>query len=211
MSVFYTVAYAIGFHPWEDLATHEPFADTLLALIARDETSNGQPNGLALDVGTGSGVWGVKLAERGWDVTGIDPVRKAVRRARKRVAAANVPMKVVRADVCRSLPESVGTGYRLIVDTGTFHGLTDAQRRAMGRTVSAVAAEQATVILDCFSPGRRGPLPRGATEADIEAAFPDWKITDKVVADTDPDSIAVKFKFDEHFYRLRRNIWPTGG
>jgi RES domain-containing protein len=29
MSTFYKLAYRVGFHPWEDLAGHPPFADTL--------------------------------------------------------------------------------------------------------------------------------------------------------------------------------------
>ena len=33
----YRLAYAIGFHPWEDLAEHPPFADKLLELVAREE------------------------------------------------------------------------------------------------------------------------------------------------------------------------------
>jgi hypothetical protein len=40
--------------------------------------------------------------------------------------------------------------------------------------------------------------------SEIEAAFPAWQITDVEVADTDPDPIALKLKFDEHWYRLRR-------
>ena len=58
----YRVAYAIGFHPWEDLAGHPPFADKLLELVARDENGHGPPYGRALDLGTGSAVWGVQLA-----------------------------------------------------------------------------------------------------------------------------------------------------
>jgi len=68
-----------------------------------------------------------------------------------------------------------------------------------------VCAPDATLILDCFAPRRRGPLPRGASRADVERAFPDWKITDVEVADTDPDVLARLMKFDERFYRLRRN------
>ena len=59
----YSLAYAIGFHPWEDLAEHPPFAETLLELVARDENGAGPPYGSALDLGTGSGVWGVQLAK----------------------------------------------------------------------------------------------------------------------------------------------------
>ncbi|HET9968561.1 MAG TPA: hypothetical protein VFQ68_10015 [Streptosporangiaceae bacterium] len=40
-----------------------------------------------------------------------------------------------------------------------------------------------------------------AAPADVGSA---WQITDVEAADTDPDPIALKLKFDEHWYRLRR-------
>jgi hypothetical protein len=199
----YRLAYALGFHPWEDLAEHPPYADKLLELVAREEDRE-PPYGPALDLGTGSAVWGARLAKRGWEVTGIDVVEKALGRARQRVEREGVEMRLVRGDVTALRETGVGSGFRLVLDTGTFHGLDEAQRDAMGREVSAVAGPDATVILDCFGPRRRGPLPRGASRADVERAFPAWKITDVEVADTEPDPIARLFKFDEHFYRLRR-------
>ena len=117
---------------------------------------------------------------------------------------AGVEMRLVRGDVMALREAGVGSGFRLVLDTGTFHGLTGAQREAMGREVTAVAAPDATVILDCFAPRRRGPLPRGASHADVQQAFPEWRITDVEVADTDPDPLARLLKFDERFYRLRR-------
>jgi cyclopropane fatty-acyl-phospholipid synthase-like methyltransferase len=202
--VNYRLAYAIGFHPWEDLANHPPFADKLLELVAREEDGYGAPFGPALDLGTGSAVWGVELAKRGWEVTGVDVVEKALRRARKRIEAAGVEMRLVAADVTALREAGVGSGFRLLLDTGTFHGLGDGQREAMGRQVTAVAAPDATLLLDCFSPRRRGPLPRGASREDVERAFPGWRITDVEVADAEPDPIARVFNFEERFYRLRR-------
>lgn len=184
----YTLAYAIGFHPWEDLAEHPPFAGKLLELVAREEAGREPPYGPALDVGTGSAVWGVQLAKRGWRVTGVDIVEKALRRARERIDEAGVEMRLVRGDVTALRQADVGSGFRLVLDTGTFHGLSDAQRQAMGREVSAIAAPDATVLLDCFAPLRRGPLPRGASRAAVEAAFPRWEVTDVEDADTEPDA-----------------------
>jgi hypothetical protein len=189
----YTLAYAIGFHPWEDLAAHPPFAGKLLELVAREEAGREPPYGPALDLGTGSAVWGVQLAKRGWQVTGVEIVEKALRRA------------LVRGDVTALQQADVGSAFRLVLDTGTFHGLGDVQRQAMGREVSAIAAPDATVLLDCFAPLRRGPLPRGASRAAVEAAFPGWDVTDVEEADTEPDVLARLFRFDERFYRLRRD------
>ena len=204
MSVFYKVSYRVGFHPWEDLPEHQPFADTLTALFAREEDCRQPPFGTALDLGCGSATWGVRLAARGWQVTGVDDVPAAVARAEQRIRRTAVDMRVVLGDVTRLRESAVGSGYRLVLDTGTFHGLTTAQRRDMGREVTSVAADEATVILDCFAPRRRGPLPHGCTQADVEEAFPGWQITDAVAADLEPDPIARLFRFDEVFYRLRR-------
>jgi SAM-dependent methyltransferase len=204
MSVFYKVSYRVGFHPWEDLAEHKPFANALLELFEREEQGNEPPYGRALDLGCGSAIWGVRLASRGWHVTGVDNVPAAVTRAEERIRKTGADMRVVLGDVTRLRKSTVGSGYDLVVDTGTFHGLTSAQRLDMGREVTFIAADEATVILDCFAPRRRGPLPRGCTQADVEAAFPAWQITDVIDADTDPDPIARVFKFDEVFYRLRR-------
>lgn len=204
MAVPYRLFYRLGFHPWEDLAEHPPFANKLADLFAREESGREPPFGPALDLGCGSAVWGVKLAQRGWQVTGVDLVEKSLERARERIRAAGVEMGLVHGNVTDLRATDIGSGFRLVLDTGTFHGLPAAQREAMGREVSAIATDDATVILDAFAPRRRGPLPRGADQGDVEAAFPAWQITDVEVADTDPDPIARLFRFDERFYRLRR-------
>ena len=100
MSAFYKLAYAVGFHPWEDLAQHEPFAAALLAMIEREEVGT-PPYGRALDLGCGSATWGVRLAARGWSVTGVDNVAGALSRAEDRVRETGVDMRLVRGDVTR--------------------------------------------------------------------------------------------------------------
>jgi hypothetical protein len=37
------LAYAIGFHPWEELAEHPPFAGKLMELVAREEAGHESP------------------------------------------------------------------------------------------------------------------------------------------------------------------------
>ena len=203
-SRFYRFAYKVGFHPWEDLVTYEPFADKLKELFAREEEGREPPYGRALDLGCGSAVWGVELAKRGWEVTGVDLVEDALERARERVESEGVSMKVVQGDVTDLGPSGIEPGFDLVVDTGTLHGLTPDQRLAMGREVDRIAARQATVLIDAFAPRWRGPLPRGASQSDIEAAFPGWGITHVEDADPEPAGIAKVLKFEERFFRLRR-------
>jgi cyclopropane fatty-acyl-phospholipid synthase-like methyltransferase len=190
MSVFYRASYAVGFHPWEDLADHQPFASTLLDLVGQEERGRTPPYGDALDLGCGSGTWGVRLASRGWRVTGVDNVPRALRRARQRIRAAGVDMDVLHGDVTRLRGSGVGPAYDLVLDTGTFHGLTRSQRLQMGREVDAVSAPGAVVVLDCFAPRWRWPLPRGCTRENVEEAFPGWAVTDGGDPDTDPDPCA---------------------
>jgi SAM-dependent methyltransferase len=201
---FYRVAHRVGFHPWEEAAEHAPFAERIATVLDREEEGLEPPYGKAIDLGCGSGIWGVELAQRGWRVTGVDIVEKALRRARERVAEAGVEMKLVHGDVTALERADIGSGFRLVLDTGTFHGLAPAQRRAMARGLSAVTAADASILLLVWSPRRRGPLPRGASRDQVEAAFVGWRVVDVDVADTEPPPLIAALKADEHWYRLRR-------
>src|SRR6188508_1815879 len=122
----YKFAYSIGFHPWEDAERHNPFVEKITKVFEREERGKNAPYGKALDIGCGSGVWGIHLAKRGWDVTGVDLVDKALRRATERIKKENVSVKFVKDDVTEL--NNIGEGYDLLLDTGTFHGLTGPQR-----------------------------------------------------------------------------------
>lgn len=96
-------------------------------------------------------------------------------------------------------------GFRLVLDTGTFHGLDPAQRRAMGREMTSITEDDATVLLLAWKRGPRGPLPNGASIDDIKAAFPDWCVTE--VGPTHVEAhkpVELLMKPDERWYRLRR-------
>jgi SAM-dependent methyltransferase len=200
----YRIAYSIGFHPWEDAATDPPFANKFSELIDREEVGRMPPFGSALDLGTGSGIWGVQLAKRGWQVTGIDNVEKALWRARDRVRQAGVDMRLVQGDVTALRATGIGSGYRLVLDTGTFHDFDSDQQKAMGQEVDAIASPDATVLLLVW-PKRLRPLIRGASRGEIEAAFPGWKVTAVEPSHFRlPKALELILRPDEHWYRLCR-------
>lgn len=200
----YRLAYAVGFHPWEDAAEDPPFVDRFRELLDKEEAGNTAPFGSALDLGTGSAIWSIELARRGWQVTGVDNVERALERGRERVRDANVEMQLVHGDVTDLQRSNVGTNFRLLLDTGTFHGLTDDDRMAMGKQVTAVAAPDATLYLLVW-PRRRRPLIRGVNRDEVEAAFPGWEITDMVPSFFKPPRVLRWIlRPDEHWYRLRR-------
>ena len=200
----YSFAYRIGFHPWEDAESHAPFVNRLSELLDREEGGAEPPYGAALDIGTGSGIWGVQLAARGWQVTGVDNVPRALERAKERVRTAGVDMRLVEGDVTDLRSAGLEREFRLVLDTGTFHGLKDGEREAMGREVSAIAADDATVLLIAW-PRRRRPLIRGVTRPEIEAAFPGWSITDEGPSHFQaPKPIEWLLRPDERWFRLRR-------
>ena len=203
MSLAYRILYGIGVTPWERMEKL-PIADQGAGFFVREEQGREAPYGPVLDLGCGSGIWAVKLAQRGWDVTGVDFIPKALRRARERAREAGVEARFVQGDVTKLGEAGVGAGFPFLFDFGLFHDeLTDEQREAMGREVTAVAAPDAILLMTAMSPGRRGPLPRGAGRGDIEAAYPEWKVIDEVPADVSGAPRWIR-RANLRFYRLRR-------
>jgi cyclopropane fatty-acyl-phospholipid synthase-like methyltransferase len=160
------ILYRIGVVPWDG----HPLPARTLAI------ANASPKGRALDVGCGTGDTSIYLARAGWDVTGVDFVDTALKRARAKAAAAGVTPRLLHADVTRLRESGVGDGFRFIVDHGCFHGFSDAARDAYAREINAVAAPGARMIIAGFGPGkRRGPP--GFNRADLESRFGErWEI-----------------------------------
>jgi SAM-dependent methyltransferase len=204
MAIFYRLAYLIGFTPWEDAANHPAVAKHLAALLDRETQERHPPYGAALDLGCGTGGWAIDLARRGWMVTGIDMVPRAIARARRRAAAAGVDVKFVEGDLTALHAAGVGDRFQFFMDFGAIHGLTHAQRIAVAREVTAVAAPDSTMLMLAWAPGRRGPLPRGMNRAEIEEAFSAWRVIDEQPFDVSGMPAPLR-KTNPVVYRVRRD------
>ena len=204
MSLAYRILYAVGFTPWEQMA-HPQIAGQIADLFAREEQGRDPPYGRALDLGCGSGIWSVALAQRGWQVTGVDFVPKALRRARERAEQAEVEVEFLAGDVTKLEPAGVGSGFKLLLDFGCFHDeLSDEQRKEEGRDATTAAAPSATLLMMSWKPGRRGPLPRGASRDDIQAAFPEWSLSNDAAMDLPSGAPGYVKRGEPRFFRLRR-------
>lgn len=199
---FYKLLYGVGLTPWEEL-TALPVGDQISALLDREESERRPPYGRALDLGCGSGIWSVELARRGWQVTGVDIIPKAVRAARERAKQAGVEARFDQGDVTDLRGAGVGSDFGLVLDFGTVHGLSPERREAVGREVSAVTAPGATLLMYAAAPGFRWPLPRGASRSDVEAAYAGWSVIDQDEFDVSGAPGPLK-KARPRWFRLRR-------
>jgi len=149
----YKLAYRIGFHPWEEALHQQPFVASLSKLLDAEERGREKPYGRALDLGTGSGIWAVELAKRGWNVTGVDLVDKALERADHRAREAGVSVRFLKADVtnsrCRGSAPTFACSSTPAPSTGS------AQRRGRRWGVRWMRSRRRTQPCSC-SPGRTG-------------------------------------------------------
>ncbi len=81
---------------------------------------------------------------------------------------------------------------------------TAAEVEAVAREVSAVTTDDAILLMYAFSPGRRGPTPRGLSRQEVEAAYGGWRVVDEQPFDTS-DMPAVFKKANPRWYRLQRD------
>ena len=198
--LLYRVLWGFGLTPWE---RRQAWAEQVSSMLDREEQERQPPYGAALDLGCGTGIWSVDLAERRWDVTGVEIVPKALRAAQERAQKAGVEIRFLKGSVAALRDAGVGSGFRLVLDFGTVHGLTPGEVKAVAREVSAVTSDDATLLMYAFSPGRKGPTPRGLSREEVEAAYVGWRVVDEQPFDVS-DMPALFKKAKPRWYRLRR-------
>jgi SAM-dependent methyltransferase len=176
--LMFGVMYRIGFTPWEGHALPA-------RLTGAVEGPSALPPGRAIDLGCGTGDTSLYLARHGWDVTAIDFVEAALRKARAKGRAAGARVQWIRGDVTRLGSYGVHPPFHLCVDSGCLHALSDRGRAAYVREVNAVAAPGAVFLIAAFAdnPKRRGPRGIAAPEIARLLAY-DWEF---VVSEKDPE------------------------
>ena len=155
-----------------------------------------------LDLGCGTGQEAVFLAERGFGVTGVDYTRVALRRARRRAAAAGVDgrCRFLHGDLTAPRIDGLAASYDLLLDFGTLDDLAPEQRPAMADTIRRLSAPGSLFLLWCFYAHREElPKPRwsGAskmlltiTPGEEKELFGEWFDIERLAAPPPPENCA---------------------
>ena len=172
----YHVLYQLGITPWDGKTEAAPLLDLLAAL----------PPGRALDVGCGTGDHCLLMARAGWQVTGIDLVRKALGAARTKIAAAGpdgAQVTLLRADIIKPPQSLLDQKFDLVTDLGCFHGLPEKQRVQAMSAIGRLTAPGARMLILAVQP-RRGLGPKGLDRADMDRyAGAVWSVDDVISQD----------------------------
>jgi 2-polyprenyl-3-methyl-5-hydroxy-6-metoxy-1,4-benzoquinol methylase len=105
--------------------------------------------GKALDICCGAGTNTVYLAEKGFEVTGIDISQKAIAYAKKKAQQANVKVDF-RVQNFLELPFATAE-FDFVFDMGCFHHVKVEDRPKFIKGVHCVLKNGGTYLLTCFS------------------------------------------------------------
>ena len=199
----YRLMYRLGFAPWERRNVAESWQPLL-------EGPDAPEPGRALDIGCGSGRDAVHLAGRGWQVTAVEFVDKALARAKQRAAEEGVEVRWVRGDVGELGRLGLEPGYSLLYDIGCIQSLSDSARRGAAAGLTELAAPGARLLFFAFKAGRRIMLPRGMDREHVVALLGDgWELqhTQSVVTEDMPPPVR---RAQPTLYRLARRTGVPG-
>jgi len=162
MRLIYSLAFSLGFTEWK-------LKETPVEIF---QTVNGMKKGYALDLGCGEGEHAVALAKKGWQVTGVDFVRKAIENAKGAAEKSGVAEKTefLVGDVARleklKLPQ-----YDFAFDIGCFHLLNEADQEDYITGVSSALKKNAVLLLYAFTPRKQGRKEVGFYPEELEEKF----------------------------------------
>lgn len=175
----YVAAYTSGDTPPWDSGIVPP---EVQALVAGDTALS---PGRALDVGCGTGLNTVFLAQHGWQVMGVDWVAEAVALAQQRAVQAGLTAEqaqFVLADAgeAKFLPGIAPVS--LWLDIGCLHGLPDAARRHYAAHARRLVLPGGTLRLYAWRLHERDGQQQGIDPGGVADLFvPAFKVVDVVL------------------------------
>ncbi len=129
--------------------------------------------GVVLDVGCGTGENALYLAERGFDVWGIDFIPKAIERARAKALQRGLAVHFQVGDALKL--EVLGRTFETVIDSGLFHTFSDEERSLFVRSLARAVRPGGVAYLLCFSDQEPpGEGPRRVSQDEIRSSFREW-------------------------------------
>jgi SAM-dependent methyltransferase len=156
--------YQSGEPPWE---TGQPSAE-LARVIAEEKI---QPCRV-IELGCGTGINALWLAQQGFDVTGIDLSRLAIDKARQRAAEAQERVRFLVDDVLHLAEEY--QPFPFFFDRGCYHAVRQIDVAAYVRTLKRVTTPGALGLLlagNARCPPAEGQGPPVVTAEELHAEF----------------------------------------
>lgn len=152
--------YRSGTTPWD---TGKPSSE-LLRIVDEEKIAPCR----AIELGCGTGVNAVWLAQQGFDVTALDLSPLAIRQAEQRAAAAGVKPRFLAADVLD--PPDLGGPFAFFFDRGCYHAV---RRMDVGRYLATLERVTRPDTLGLILTGNarepHDPGPPVVTEEEIRA------------------------------------------
>lgn len=114
-------------------------------------------SGKVLDLGTGPGTQAALLAKRGFQVTGTDISKSAIRKAKLRFQELDPQIKFLQDDILKT---KLKDSFDAIFDRGCFHVLEPGNRRRYVQNIFRQLYKGGYLFLKCFSDkelGEDGP------------------------------------------------------
>ncbi len=127
--------------------------------------------GKALDLGCGTGASSIHLAQRGWQVTGIDFIPAAVHKAQQKARDAHLSIDFRVGDVSRLDTLNLPGPFDLAVDVGCLHSLTPVQQQGYAESLAKLMRPGATYALYAFAPRDLNGRRVGLTPDDVAQLF----------------------------------------
>lgn len=130
---FWNESYASGHLPW-DTGQPEP-------LLVEFVGSGVVRPGRTLEIGSGTGTNAIWMAERGFEVVGVDVAPLAVERARAKMEGRDLRCRFEAWDILAAPPP--GGPFEFVFDRGCFHAFDEAaERQRFAANVAAVLAPE---------------------------------------------------------------------
>ena len=154
-----------GTPPWEIGRAQRAFVELAEA---------GVIEGAVLDVGCGTGENALMLAERGYDVVGIDTTRTAIERARVKARERGLDADFLVHDAYAL--SSLSKQFDTIIDSGLFHVLVRGDPERYAASLRTALRSGGHLFVLGFDERDSGQGP-GISRADIHEAFTDgWRV-----------------------------------